>query len=203
MHENPIIHTAHTRSVLFRACASVFFIVLLPVVLYLYLSQPKDLFFSEQTPPETEFNLGTQHIPQLIKKMQRIVIQNPDDVQGWYLLGRLCFSATHYSCAVESFAHAHQLKPQHALISLQYAQSLYYQNDHQLNSLSKKLLQHILSKNPADPAAHNLLAIASFEQHDYDGARKHWNIAQKNLEPGSANYQAITTALDNVKRIQS
>lgn len=186
------------------AVALIFFIFIIPTLLYIQLGHPKLLFSSSSSYSTSDFKkseIGMQNIPELTQKLQHIVAQNPQDVQGWYLLGRLCFGTANYSCAVHSFAHAYHLRSNDSLITLQYAQALYYQNNHHLNPFIKKLLQQILNQKATDPAANNLLAIASFEQQDYHGALKYWSIVKQSLDPNSEDDQAVSMAMANARRL--
>lgn len=133
---------------------------------WLYVKQHKAQINAEIT------KLGsTQNI---IKAMQARLQQEPSSIKGWYLLGKLYFSQRQFSNAASAFAKAYVLQPNNPEIMQYYAESLFFNNQAQLNTQIKGLLNKVLVLQPMNPDAINLYAIGSYRAGDYQNAVTYW-----------------------------
>jgi len=131
---------------------------------------------------------------QVIAKLKQHLVQNPTSAQGWYLLGRLYMSVQQFPAATAAFAQAQQLQPNNPTILFQYAQALYFKQ----NSLVGKptdLLKRLLKLDPHNDLALNLLAVAAYQQHDYQTALNYWEQLLPKYAPDSSDGQALLKAI--------
>ena len=154
-------------------------LVALPVLaLGLYLhwgsSEQLSLYYQQQhnkqAVDKTLQQLGS---PQQVIEQLEMQLQAHPDAKGWYLLGRLYMSQSLFPQAVEAFAKANQLKPNDTQTLLQYAEAQFLAQ-HNLSTQAKALIEKVLAQQPDNAEAANILAIAAYQQGDYQQAIDRW-----------------------------
>lgn len=121
----------------------------------------------------------------VIARMRQHLIKDPNSAEGWYLLGRLYFSLAKYRDAVEVLAKAYALQPQNEDIRLQYAQSLFFAQDQQLQGVAKDIIDQTLLKQPYNLMALNLKAIDAYHKNDFQTALDAMKKILPAYKPGS------------------
>lgn len=134
--------------------------------LNVYYQQQKNAQLVQQTLKQ----LGTAE--QVIAKLKAQLQQHPT-AKGWYLLGRLYLSQEQLAQAQEAFANSHQLNSHDPQTMLQYAEVLFLQERH-LTAQARELLEQVLSQQPDNAEAINILAIADYQQGNYPQAIQRW-----------------------------
>lgn len=133
---------------------------------------------------------------QVIAKLEERLQQQPD-AKGWYLLGRLYFSQGQLKEAISAYDNAKQLQPSDPKILLAYTEALFLR-DNALSQQAKQMLEHVLVKQPDNPEALNILAIAAYQQGDYQQAINVWEQLlvrfPANTEDGKKLLEAIAKA---------
>ncbi|TLY51935.1 MAG: c-type cytochrome biogenesis protein CcmI [Gammaproteobacteria bacterium] len=111
-------------------------------------------------------------IAKLVDKLK----QNPNDVEGWALLGRAQKSLQHFAEARDALKRAHELAPDEADITVEYAEALALASaDHRLAGQPRALIDAVLKTQPAHQRALWLTGIAESQERNYDGAIAVWN----------------------------
>lgn len=141
--------------------------------------------------------LGTPQ--QVIAKLKQHLQQDPQSAQGWYLLGRLYTSQQQFQEATMAFAHAYALQPKNPDIIFQYAQILYL-TQHSLAGKPTTLLQQLLQLEPNNDLAVNLLAVAAYQQHDYQHAITLWERLLPNYPVNSPDGKALLNAIAQAQK---
>lgn len=132
---------------------------------------------------------------ELITQLKDRLNQQPDSARGWYLLGRLYVSQTLWQNASEAFAKAHTLEPDNIQITVNYAQSLWQENQQIINPTIRTLLNAVLDKNADDPDALAMFAMDAYKRHDYQTAIDYWQHLLTLAPPQSEDAQAIRKAI--------
>lgn len=113
-------------------------------------------------------------IDQLYVKLQTA----PDNIEGWMLLARSAMNAEKYPLAAEAYRNVaesfQRLGQDASSIYGLLAQAEYFSSDGELTSMVQSALDKALEANPRETNALGLLAIASFDQRDYQGAIDNW-----------------------------
>lgn len=131
---------------------------------------------------------------ELIAKLKAKVQAEPNQVRGWYLLGRLYMSQGMWSQAQEAFLQAKALQPHDEQILVNYALSRWEVN-HQLDKESRAILKQVLAANKQQPDALSLLAMDAFKVHDYEQAINYWQQLLAILPPQSDEARAVHRAI--------
>jgi len=127
-------------------------------------------------------------------------LRESEDSTGWYLLGRLYSSIENFDQAAYAFDRANRLDPNDPQIMIQYALALYFTNGNTLNAEGKALLDQILTSEPNQPDALNLLAVDAYQREDYETAIAYW---RQLLAMFFADQQAQQALMTSISQAQS
>jgi len=139
--------------------------------------------------------------------LERLVVQTektPEDVEVWYLIGRLNFDLEKYDDAVMGFTNVLQHLPEEAeedkaVALAQLAQAMFFANDRKLNAATESLLLDALKINPRDNTSLGLLGVASYDRGDFMNAVRYWTRLLRLLPPNNPNAMAIQGGLNKAK----
>lgn len=146
--------------------------------------------------------LKSIHDPaELITQLNDRLHEHPESARGWYLLGRLYASQTSWRQACDAYAKAHALEPDNTQITVNYAQSLWQQNQQKINPTIYALLKTVLDTNADDPDALAMLALDAFKRKDYQTAIDYWQHLLKLAPPQSDDAQAIRKAIAKAQQM--
>ena len=110
----------------------------------------------------------------------------PDDAQGWALLGRAYQATGRAQESVDALRRAHALVKDDNAIAVEYAQALaVVAGDHRIDGESRTLLDDVLAREPGNQRALWLVGISEYQAGRYDAAIARWNTLLPLLEPGS------------------
>jgi cytochrome c-type biogenesis protein CcmH len=124
---------------------------------------------------------------------------NPDDAQGWLMLGRSYKFQQQYSKAVDAFANAYRLLGDQAEVMLLYADALAYASDKNLAGKPTELVFKALALEPDNLTALWLGGMAKAQQGDPVTAIKLWKKLAALLPPGSDSQQEIQGLLTKIE----
>jgi cytochrome c-type biogenesis protein CcmH len=126
-----------------------------------------DLFANKQIAPE---RLAQQNLPDFARVLQKKLQSNPNNIDGWYMLGMAYLQGELADSAITAFANANRLDPARDDIALSYAQTLIFSQQGRLNPKSRELLMQVLNKHPDHEGALLLMGMGAFRSGDYAGA---------------------------------
>ena len=126
-----------------------------------------DLFANKQIAPE---RLAQQNLPDFARVLQKKLQSNPNNIEGWYMLGMAYLQGELADSAITAFANANRLDPARDDIALSYAQTLIFSQQGHLNPKSRELLMQVLNKHPDHEGALLLMGMGAFRSGDYAGA---------------------------------
>jgi cytochrome c-type biogenesis protein CcmH len=124
---------------------------------------------------------------------------NPDDAQGWLMLGRSYKVLDQFPKAVDAFANAYRLLGDQAEVMLLYADAIAYLNDKNLAGKPTELVFKALSLEPDNLTALWLGGMAKAQQGDAATAIKLWKKLAALLPPGSDSQQEIQGLLAKIE----
>lgn len=160
-------------------------IIAVPVVaigLYAYLGQPELLDASKKqvaapagdASKNGAANLGT--VEQMIEKLAARLKQQPDNAEGWFMLGRSYMSLNRYKEAVAALEKTNQLVPDNPTVMLRYADALTMLRGGQISGKPFELIQKAVEIRPDDPTGLWLLGMGYEEKGEYQKAISYWNL---------------------------
>jgi len=121
-------------------------------------------------------------IAQLAEKMK----QDPDNAEGWALLGRAYKSTRRFAEARDALKRAHDLLPDDADLMVEYAETLVLSSsDHRIQGDALTLIDKAIQTNPQNQKGLWLAGIADSQAGKYAEAVKKWKTLLPLLPPGS------------------
>ncbi|MGA9422169.1 MAG: tetratricopeptide repeat protein, partial [Rhodanobacteraceae bacterium] len=123
---------------------------------------------------------------QAIGKLEARLRQQPNDEDGWLLLGRAYQTTQRFAEARDAFKHALDLAPGNADVMLEYAQAMALATpSHRIDGAPRKLVERALATDPDNQRGLWLLGIGDYQDGNYEAAIKSWNRLLPQLQPGS------------------
>jgi cytochrome c-type biogenesis protein CcmH len=112
--------------------------------------------------------------------------QQPDDPQGWALLGRAYAATNRVEDSRDAFKAAHEHAPDDTDIAVEYAQALALAApDHRLQGEARALLEGVIAKDAKNQRALWLLGISDYQNEAYANAIARWKVLLPMLQPDS------------------
>src|SRR5581483_8370585 len=149
--------------------------LLLPAVaiaLYRYVGDPRalDPAAMTQAPPNHGESIE-QAIAGLVEKLK----QNPNDAEGWALLGRAYEATEHFAQARDALKHAYDLAPEDPDIEVAYAEAMTVASDsRRIEGEARALIEKALKAAPDHVRGLWLLGISDYQAKKYDTAIAAW-----------------------------
>lgn len=147
-----------------------------------------ELTLERQANPDP-FNGRTPTLEEAVAQLEHELELNPENPEGWYLLGTTYLGQRRYNDSVSAFARVLELlpkdAPQYAGVLGQYAQALYFANDGHMTERARRQVQAALEIDPQEVTSLGLLGIDAFEGQRFAEAIDYWSRALKTAEPGA------------------
>jgi len=127
-------------------------------------------------------------VEELVVRLEQSLQQNPDSIDGWYLLARTYMNMGRFEEASKAVEEVIRLDGRTAVALAQYAQALYFANQNVMTPEIDSLLDEALQADPNEAAALGLRGISEFELGRYREAISYWQKALPFInDPNSAN----------------
>ena len=188
------------------AYAIAFGLPLAAVIFYFQIGTPDGLTGAaravSQPPPAAQTDEPTQEqiegrVAALAKRLQ----SNPNDVEGWIMLGRSYRSIERFGEAAGAYAKAAELQPNDADLLADYAFVSALASGQRMAGQPTELINRALKLDPENVKALELAGIAAFQAKDYKMAIEYWERALKKIPPDSEVTQAIQSKINEAKTL--
>jgi len=145
---------------------------------------------------------------EMTEKLAARMRENPNDAEGWMMLGRAYQAMERFDEAVDALRKAVTLDPGNADLLADLAEALALRNGRTLAGEPTKLLERALKLDPDNDKILALSGSAAFERKDYKAAIRHWEALLKRpgvsgelaraLSAGIAEARALSTGTKSV-----
>lgn len=136
--------------------------------------------------PATAAEMPTS-LDEAVTQLEAALERNPDEVEGWRLLGRSYLNLERYADARKAFDRALKLAPDDADVLVEAAQArLYADPRKQLDADGVKLLQRALELQPQHQRARWFLGVAQRQQGKHAEAASTWEPLLAQVQGGTA-----------------
>jgi cytochrome c-type biogenesis protein CcmH len=150
---------------------------LLAVSLYLWLGNTKALLpqpAMEQMPMGAADDGGHANISSVLENLTARLREQPDDVEGWLMLGRTYAMMQRFNEAKDAYEKVLALSPDNPEFITDYADIVAMTNNGSLLGQPLELINKALRLDPGNPKALALAGTAEFEQKKYKEAAAYW-----------------------------
>ncbi|HYN77354.1 MAG TPA: tetratricopeptide repeat protein, partial [Lamprocystis sp. (in: g-proteobacteria)] len=117
--------------------------------------------------------------------------QNPDNLEGWLMLGRTYFALEQPAKALQAIERAYQIAPDQVAVMLAYAEALAANNASSLEGRPAELLRTALEREPTNPNARWLSGMQDFQQERFAAAVGTWQGVLNELDPAGQEAQDL------------
>ena len=145
--------------------------------------------------PHGEGSANDPKIVAMIDMLAEKMKANPDDPNGWVLLGRSYLKLGRYDDAAAAFAEAAKRMPEVAALLADQAEAIAMSQGKSLVGRPSELLKRALALDPNDPKTVAMSGAAAAERKDYDGAIKLYTHLKSMVQPGSEDAQQLDQVL--------
>ena len=148
---------------------------------------------------------ASAQVEQMVNRLAARLRENPDDTDGWKLLGRSYSVLGRYREAVDAYAKAAVRAPRDASLLADFADALAMARGGagagNLQGEPEKLVLRALELEPSNLKALALAGSAAFERKDYAGAAAYWERMLPHVAPGSEDARAIQQNVNEAKSL--
>ena len=148
---------------------------------------------TEQAPDRAQFEAMTARLAARLKAQ-------PDDAEGWSMLGRSYSVLDQFPQALEAFKQVIVLRPKDAQGYADMADALGMASGRKLGAESEKLLTKALQLDPDNVKALALVGTLALDRGDAAGATKQWEHALRKTEPGSEMASRLRSGIDEARQ---
>lgn len=134
-------------------------------------------------------------MPELVANLAQRLRENPDNGEGWALLGRSYLFLERPDEAAQAFAKAHALLGDEPDFLIDYANALAMQSGGDLRGPAARLLQRALDQSPDNPRALWLGGLAATQRGDNERAGAYWRKLLQQLDPESEDAAGVRARL--------
>jgi len=175
------------------------------IALYLVVGNPKALTSSsriaEVAVNKPGITMTQSQIEANVEKLARRLEQNPNDAQGWAMLGRSYMILERYSEAASAYARATTLNGNDASAWADYAEALAMANGQRMAGKPAEAASRALQIDPQNPKALALAGSAAFEAKDYRKAVDYWQKLVPLLPAGSEAAKTVSDQIAKAKEL--
>jgi cytochrome c-type biogenesis protein CcmH len=175
------------RAILWPAIAIV---PVLAIAVYFVVGSPRMI------QQEGEHAVTAQQVEAMVARLAAKLRENPDDVDGWKLLGRSYGALQRFDLSADAYARAATLAPRDPQLLADFADALAMARGQTLQGEPEKLVQRALEIDPKNLKALALLGTAAFERKDFQRAADAWKRMLDVVPPGSEDARAIQANIE-------
>ena len=121
--------------------------------------------------------LDKEQFAAMTQRLAARLASNPDDANGWTMLGRSYLALGQEAEAVAAYARVVELRPQDAAALADYADALAVRNGRQLEGEPTKLIERALKLDPDNVKALALAGTAAYNRGDFARAAQYFDRA--------------------------
>jgi cytochrome c-type biogenesis protein CcmH len=169
-------------------------IPLLAVAVYFLTGTPRALGPEAAMPTEAQ-------IDAMVARLAAKLRENPDDVDGWKLLGRSYTVLGRFPDAVAAYAKAAEKAPRDAQLLADFADALAMSKGEKLAGEPERLVERALEIDPRNLKALALAGTAAYERQDYGRAAELWGRMLPLVPADSEDARMIASNVDEAKKL--
>lgn len=177
------------------------FVVLIPVVTLLaygVLGQPAGLDPAALAQSEPHEAVDPKKMAEMVEKLERRLQEDPNQLQGWVMLGRVRRAMGQFEAAGQAYAKALALSSDDD-VAIERAEVLAQANQGSFEGEPWKIIQTVLRANPDQLSALLLAGSAAYSEARYEQALKHWQRARTLMAADAPDLPPLEDALAQVR----
>jgi cytochrome c-type biogenesis protein CcmH len=164
---------------------------------YLLLGTPKAIDPANTAPQK---QMTAEDITAMVAKLAARMETNPDDMNGWVMLGRSYKMMGRYEDAVAAYGKAEAFIDKDPELLASYAETLAMASGQGLTGKAKEQIEKALKLDPKHGHTLFLAGAAAMEAGDGKNAIAYWEALLPQVEPGSELDQMLRNGIEQLKQ---
>ena len=175
-------------------------VTMLPVAalaVYLVIGSPAAL----GPPADPHASVNAEQIEAMVERLAAKMRENPDDPEGWKLLGRSYSVLGRFAESADAYAKAAVRAPRDAQLLADFADALAMARGQSLEGEPEKLVHRALEIDPANMKALALAGTIEFNRRQFAAAAGYWKRMLPHVEAGSEDARVIQSNIDEAQQL--
>jgi len=177
------------------------FVVVIPVatlLAYGVLGQPAGLDPAALAQSEPHEAVDPKKMAEMVEKLERRLREDPNQLQGWVMLGRVRRAMGQFEAAGQAYAKALALSSDDD-VAIERAEVLAQAKQGSFEGEPWKIIEAVLRANPDQLSALLLAGSAAYSEGRYEHALKHWQRARTLMAADAPDLPPLEEALAQVR----
>jgi cytochrome c-type biogenesis protein CcmH len=170
---------------------------ILAIVVYVAIGSPAAL--SPQADPHA--SVSAEQIEAMVERLAAKMRENPEDADGWKLLGRSYSVLGRFNEAADAYAKAAVRAPRDAQLLADFADTLAMARGQSLEGEPEKLVHRALEIDPDNMKALALAGTIEFNRRQFAAAAGYWKRMLAHVEPGTEDARVIQSNIDEAQQL--
>lgn len=197
---NPVAPAAAAASKI-TAISLVVIVPVMAVLLYNILGTPEGLAPDEFRPAPMSQQAQEDQINQMVMSLAARLENEPNNAEGWRMLGRSYLVLERFADARKAFEQAVRLIPNDPQLLADLADTIAMTSGQSLRGRPMELIKQALAADPQHEKALWLAGTAAYEEQDYRAALGYWQRLYAIQPPGSQGAQQMQRNIAEVQTL--
>ncbi|MCU7803227.1 MAG: c-type cytochrome biogenesis protein CcmI [Candidatus Thiodiazotropha sp. (ex Lucinoma borealis)] len=145
---------------------------------------------------------NTQNLPpmeELVKRLAAKLQEQPENQEGWVMLGRSYMAMNNPSAAINAYQRAIQLNDQNVALLLAYSEAIASTNGNDFSGRAAPMIDKAYQLEPNNPNVLWISGILAYQRSEFKSAIERWEALKVMLQPQSAELESVNDALNDVR----
>ena len=121
----------------------------------------------------------------LVQRLEERLAEDPDNVDGWLMIGRTYFTMRRPAQALDAVSKAYALAPERPDVMLAFAEATAANNNNSLEGEPAALIERVLEAEPDNASARWLSGMLYYQRGQYTAAATAWQRILDEMDPAS------------------
>jgi len=121
----------------------------------------------------------------LVQRLEERLAEDPDNVDGWLMIGRTYFTMRRPGQALDAVSKAYALAPERPDVMLAFAEATAANNNNSLEGEPAALIERVLEAEPDNASARWLSGMLYYQRGQYTAAATAWQRILDEMDPAS------------------
>lgn len=181
------------------AVGSALTVPVLAIGVYLTLGEPNGLDRVQTAAPEGAHEITPQQIAQMVTQLANRLEREPNNPEGWVMLGRSYSMMQDYQAAMATYERIGKHMPKHPDVLADWADLLATAQGRSVSGEAERLIQQALEIDPNHFKALALAGTAAFQREDFAEASSYWERVLAQAPPAENFARSIRASINEAR----
>ncbi len=173
-----------------------------PEIIGQLASQPTSSKPTQSAHAQAQQNGSMQNLPpmeELVNRLAAKLEQQPDNQDGWIMLGRSYMALNDRPAAIKAYERAMKIGEDNAGLLLAYAEAIAADRGNDFTGRAAPMVEKAFQLEPDNPNVLWLAGILAYQRTEYQAAIDRWSKLRGMLKPQSNELESVNNALDDAR----